>query len=275
MKVPVLTYHSMKIHGNAYADNDLVALAADLETIHARGFRIVPLAHIVAEWVKSPAAWDGQRIVALTCDDGADFDFADLPHPTAGVQRSVMNILRDFHARRRDASPHVTSFVIVSPEARRELDRSCMIGRGWWNDTWWREAAASGFMDIANHSWDHNHDALPERFSHGVARGTFRSIATQELADAEIRVAQSFLERHVPHRGNTLFAYPYGERSEYLVHEYFPRFGPQLGLAAAFGDGPGYFEADANPWAVPRFVFGRDWKGPDGLERLLEAAARR
>jgi len=274
MKVPVLTYHAMKIHGNAYGDNDLVALASDLETIHARGFRIVRLAHVVAEWRKEPSAWDGQRIVALTCDDGPDFDFVDLPHPTAGPQRSVLNILRDFHARHPDASPHVTSFVIVSPEARVELDRSCMIGRGWWNDTWWRDAAASGFMDIASHSWDHNHDALPAGFSHGVERGTFRTIASRELADAEIRVAQEFLAHHAPNRGLALFAYPYGERNDYLVGEYFPDAGPQMGIEAAFTDGAECFTADANPWAVPRFICGRDWKTPGELGAILEAAAR-
>ena len=273
MKVPVLTYHAMKIHGNAYGDNDLVALASDLETIHARGFRIVRLAHVVAEWRKEPSAWDGQRIVALTCDDGPDFDFVDLPHPTAGPQRSVLNILRDFHARHPDASPHVTSFVIVSPEARVELDRSCMIGRGWWNDSWWREAAASGFMDIANHSWDHNHDALPDRFSHGVARGTFRSIDSRELADAEIRVAHEFLLRHAPNRGNALFAYPYGERNDYLVDDYFPRHGPPLGIEAACTDGAELFDAKANPWAVPRFICGRDWKTPGELRAILDRAA--
>jgi peptidoglycan/xylan/chitin deacetylase (PgdA/CDA1 family) len=273
MKVPVLTYHSMKIHGNAYADNDLVALASDLETIHACGFRNVPLAHVVAEWRKEPSAWDGQRIVALTCDDGPDFDFVDLPHPTAGPQRSVLNILRDFHGRFPEASPHVTSFVIVSPEARAELDRSCMIGRRWWNDSWWPAAATSGFMDIANHSWDHNHDALPERFSHGVERGTFRSIASRDLADAEIRVAQDFLARHVPNRGRALFAYPYGERNDYLLQEYFPRFAPELGIEAAFTDGAAFFEAGANPWAVPRFICGHDWKTPAELGAILEAAA--
>jgi len=124
-------------------------------------------------------------------------------------------------------------------------------------------------MDIANHSWDHNHDALPERFSHGVARGTFHSIGTRALADAEVRVAQDFLVRHAPNPGNALFAYPYGESSAYLVDEYFPRFAPELSLAAAFSSGPGYFEADAHPWMIPRFVFGRDWKSTAGLARLL------
>ena len=59
MKVPVLTYHSMKIHGSAYAENDLVALASDLETIHAHGFRMVPLAHVVAEWRRGGGALTG------------------------------------------------------------------------------------------------------------------------------------------------------------------------------------------------------------------------
>lgn len=273
MRIPILTYHSMKIHGNAYADNDLVALAADLEMVHASGWRIEPLAHIVAAWRRSACAWDGQRVVAFTCDDGADFDFVELPHPTAGPQRSVVGILRDFHARHPEANAHITSFVIASPEARRELDRSCMIGRGWWNDAWWREAVASGFMDIANHSWDHNHDALPERFGHGVARGTFKSVVTRAVADAEIRAAQEFLVQRVPNRGNTLFAYPYGETNEYLLREYLPAFGPALGLEAAFGDPPGYFDADADPWNVPRFMFERDWKTPEGLAAILADAA--
>ena len=167
----------------------------------------------------------------------------------------------------------MTSFVIVSPEARAELDRSCMIGRGWWNDTWWGEAVASGFIDIANHSWDHNHDALPECLSHGVQRGTFRSIASRDLADIEIRRAQELLVRRVPNPGIALFAYPYGECNDYLVGEYFPRYAPQLGIQAAFTDAADCFEANANPWAVPRFICGRDWKRPQDLDMILDDAA--
>ncbi len=272
MKIPVLTYHSMKIHGNGYADNDLVALAADLELAHARGFRVARLHEIVAGWLRSASAWHGQRIVAFTCDDGADFDFHDLPHPTAGPQRSVLNILRDFALRHPEAPPHITSFVIASPEVRCALDKTCMIGRGWWNDAWWRQAVASGFMDIANHSWDHNHDAMPAHLSLGVERGHFRSIATRALADAEIRVAQEFLERAVPNPGNALFAYPYGDSNEYLVEEYLPAWGPRIGIQAAFGVEARHFSGDANRWRIPRFVFGRDWTTPAQLGAILDEA---
>lgn len=272
MRIPILTYHSMKIHGADYGNNDLVGLASDLETVRARGFRIVALAELVRQWRQSPQELESRKCVAFTCDDGGDFDFHDLPHPTAGEQRSVLNILRDFQARHREQPPHITSFVIASPEARVELDKTCLIGRGWWNDTWWREAAASGLMDIANHSWDHNHEALPERFSHGVERGTFKTIATRRLADEEIRAAHEFLRARVPNAGNALFAYPYGEFNEYLVEEYFPAFGDAMGIAAAFSDTAGYLCAQANRWKIPRFVFGRDWNSPEGLQRILAEA---
>jgi len=164
--------------------------------------------------------------------------------------------------------------VIVGPEARRELDKACMGGRGWWNDAWWREAAASGLLHIANQSWDYNHAALPDFFSHGVPLGTFRSIATRELADAEIARAAEYLRVHAPNPGDTLFAYPYGESNEYLAGEYFPRFGARLGIVAAFTREPACFTAGAARWRIPRFVFGRDWKSPAELERILAGAAR-
>jgi peptidoglycan/xylan/chitin deacetylase (PgdA/CDA1 family) len=273
MKIPILTYHSMKIHGNDYAANDLVALASDLETVRARGFRIAPLQDLVQEWLRDPGALAAEKVVAITCDDGGDFDFHDLPHPTAGTQRSVLNILRDFHARHAGSPPHVTTFVIVSPEARVELDKTCMIGKGWWNDTWWREAAASGFMHVANHSWDHNHDALPARFSHGVKRGTFTSIASRGLADLEIRDAREYLHHRSPNPGDALFAYPYGEWNDYLVERYFPDCAAHIGIMAAVGDEATYFSPGSNRWKIPRFVFGRDWKSPQELERILDGAA--
>lgn len=273
MKIPVLTYHSMRIHGNEYASNDLVALAADLETLRRKGFEVRPLRELVDAWLDTPQALQGRRVAAITCDDGGDFDFHDLPHPTAGTQRSVLNILRDSEARGFRA--HATSFVIVSPEARAELDRSCMIGRGWWNDAWWPQAVASGLMHVGNHSWDHNHDALPESFSHGVERGTFRTIDREALADAEIRMAAQLLRRRAPNPGDHLFAYPYGESNPYLVTEYFPRHGEALGIRAACCDDPEHWRESADRWRIPRFICARDWKSPGELERILDAAAER
>ncbi len=271
MRVPVLTYHSMRIDGASYAENDTVALASDLATIDDAGFRILPLRWVVEMHRRGELAGEG-KVVALSCDDGSDFDFFDLPHPVAGPQRSVLNVLRDFAASRPGSTPHITSFVVVSPEARRELDVSCMIGKDWWTDGWWRAAKGSGFMHIANHSWDHNHDALSASFDHGVERGTFRSITTEGLADLEIRDAVHHLRSAVPNPGTALFAYPYGEGSEFLRAHYFPSRGESFGLRGAFADHGGYLVQESDPWNLPRFVFGRDWSSPGALREILAGA---
>jgi len=274
MRIPILSYHSMHIDGNEYATNDVRALAADLEHLTEAGFRILPLHTVLSAWLEGRPGDLAGRVAALTCDDGSDFDFSDLPHPTWGPQRSVLNTLRDFAGRHpgRQGALHMTSFVIASAEARAALDKSCMIGAGWWNDAWWNEAIASGLMHIGNHSWDHNHEALPESFSHAVARGTFTTIATQELADHEIRRAAAYLRERAPNPGIELFAYPYGESNSYLVEEYFPRHGEALGIKAAVTDRAGYLEEGSNRWEIPRFMCSRDWRSPSELLAILDWA---
>lgn len=267
--IPILTYHSMRIHGNAYADNDLVALAADLETIKAAGKRVEPLARIVDALLARDEHFFRQHIVGLSCDDGPDFDFHDLDHPQAGRQRSVLNVLKDYAAR-HGPRPHITSFVIVSPEAREELDRACMIGRGWWNDGWWQDAVASGHMHIGNHSWDHNHDALPASFG-DWPRGSFRVVDHEAFADHQIARASTFLHMRGPNPGAALFAYPYGESNAYLQEDYLPRRAETLGLRAAFGTTAAAVEIGSPRWDLPRFVCGRDWTSPGGLREILGA----
>src|SRR4051812_21522320 len=117
-RIPVLTYHAMNIAGNDYLGNDHVALADDLVQLAARGFRIVPLHAVVGRSLEDRTAFAGQRVVALTCDDGSDFDYRDLPHPSAGMQRSFHNILDDFSRAHPAVQPglHITDFVIASPE---------------------------------------------------------------------------------------------------------------------------------------------------------------
>ncbi|MBK6395607.1 MAG: hypothetical protein IPF73_13700 [Betaproteobacteria bacterium] len=113
----------------------------------------------------------GGRALAITFDDGTDFDWRDLPHPVHGLQRSLHNCLADFRAagpRAREA--HATSFVVVSREAREHLDRVGLAGRGWWTDAWWSTAAASGHAAIASHSWDHNHDLAAHLMSRAQDR---------------------------------------------------------------------------------------------------------
>ena len=275
MKIPVLTYHSLTIAGNDYGDNDHVALAADIRQITRAGFRIAALHDLVTRWLADPASLDGEKLVALTCDDGSDFDYFDMPHPAAGVQRSIVNLMRDFQRSNPGAQPalHLTDFVIVSPLARDRLDATCMIGAKWWNDSWWRDAAASGLMGIASHSWDHNHATLEAEAVPGMPRGSFSVVASEAAADHEIRRANAYLERRAPNPSTILFGYPYGQTNGYLKREYFPRVAGEIGLAAAFGsEVGGYWTRDSDRWDIPRFICKRDWHSPDELQRILDGA---
>jgi peptidoglycan/xylan/chitin deacetylase (PgdA/CDA1 family)/predicted O-methyltransferase YrrM len=275
MRIPILTYQPMYIHGNEYARNHLQALRSDVEHLTHAGFRIVPLRTLVDTWLERGAEALHAKVVALACDDSADFGYRDLPHPGAGTQRSVVNILRDFAARNPGRQPdlHVTSFEIASPQARTALDAACMLGRGWWSDDWWPEAVASGFMHIGNHSWDHNHASLPDSFAAIAKRGGFAAIDRQELADHEIRQAAEYLRRRAPNPGTGLFAYPYGESNAYLAGTYLPARGAELGIMAAFTGRAGFWEAASSRWEIPRFVCGRDWSSPDELGAILRAAS--
>jgi hypothetical protein len=221
VRIPILTYETMRVDGNGYADNDLRALAADLGSITDAGFTIRPLRSIVDAWLGGRGAELDPRTVAIACDHGADFDYEDLPHPRWGPQRSVLNVLRDFAAQRPGAQPHLsaTCFAVVGPQARDALDASCMLGKGWWRDDWWPAAVASGLLHIGNQSWDHNHETLPDSLSAGVRRGTFASIADERLADHEIRQAASYLRSKAPIPGAGLFAYPYGDSIDFLLRE--------------------------------------------------------
>jgi peptidoglycan/xylan/chitin deacetylase (PgdA/CDA1 family) len=272
MRVPVLTYHSNNIHGNACADNDHVALAADLAELHALGWRVVPLQRVVESLLGTADASGLERCVALSFDDGSWFDWHELEHPTWGPQRSMARILRE-HRAATGASVHATSFVIVSPEARAVLDRTCMVGRGWWTDDWWCEAVQEGLLAIESHSWDHNHETLPATAQTDGRTGTFRSIDNWIVADAELRQASDWLDARCAGQRTRLLAYPYGEANDYLVREYLPRFGQQHRLQAAFTTEPAPLTAASDRWRLPRYVCGRDWQAPEGLRRILRDCA--
>lgn len=267
-RLPILTYHGVNVAGSDYASNDHVALASDLETIDRLGWRIVPLPDVVARRSAGRSDWTAPRTLAITFDDGTDFDWRDLPHPAHGLQRSLFNCLADFRRERmRDA--HATAFVVVSREAREHIDRVGLANRGWWTDAWWAEAVASGHAAIASHSWDHNHHLVAPPAGRERATGTFRSIDRYELAEDEIARATAELRRLAPNPGDRLFAYPYGEANDYLVRDYLPRHGARIGIDAAFGDGARPVTDADDRWNLPRYVFGRDWRAPEGLEALL------
>lgn len=277
MGIPVLTYHAVNVIGNTYDLNDHLALAADLRYLAASGWTLVPLGHVVA-WhedtlpARDRAAFERGKVIALTFDDGSWFDYYDLEHPTCGMQRSFFNILRDFKAEqegRAGTALHATSFVISSPVARDELDRKGLIGKGWWTDEWWRPAQESGLIGIESHSWDHNHPDLDHVAQRDQLKGDFRNIDT--FADCDVQVAGSadYIAGRLNGARPTLFAYPWGQASEYLRREYFPGYRDRHGFRAAFTTDPKPVSKTDSIWALPRFVFGRDWKSPAQLAGLL------
>lgn len=257
MRIPILTYHSNNILGDSYALNDHVALAADLALLKRHGLRVVPLHDAVRALDE-----DGelQRCVAITFDDGSWFDWHDMPHPSFGMQPGFRRILRE-------AGACGTAFVIASPEAREELDRTCLIGRGWWDDAWWPTATREGVIAIENHSWDHNHSLLATTVLGDRPRGVFSGIDQPAAAWAEIEQAADFIDAHcAPHR-TTLFAYPYGEYSDFLVDDYFPR--QQSRVRAAFTTDPEPMSRGCNRWRIGRYVCGHHWKSSEELAALL------
>ena len=271
--VPILTWHAIDVAGDDCASNDHAAFREDLEKIHALGLRVVPLAAIARALVRRElASLDG--CLGLSFDDGADFDFHDMPHPTWGPQRGMSNLLADFRARHgagAQPSLHATSFTIVSPEARRALDATSLIGCGWWNDDWYASAERRGTMAVESHSWDHN-DASLAATATRAPRGRFM-IEEEADAEAEIGEAARALRALRKRDGDVLFAYPFGDVSAFLARDWFPRRGDALGIPAAFSaNDPEPVHGGSSRWAIPRFTARHHWKSPEELERLLRDA---
>lgn len=275
MEVPILAYHSHRVLGNSYDTNDHIALYDDLRMIREQGFHIVPLRWIV-EWVlgqRDDCAL--ARAVAITFDDGADFDYLDLSYPTYGLQRSFFHILGDFHREfGRSAQPHLhaTSFVIASPVARGDICRQSQIGLRM-TDGWWREAHDSGLMSIESHSWDHNHPDVHEVCEEHQTKGSFDVIDTYAECRGEVQQAAEYIHQKIDPVWPELFAYPWGQSSPYLRETYFPYFQPQHHTIAAFAANGGYVTKTSSRWNLPRFVCGSQlfgWQDTDELIHILQ-----
>ena len=57
---------------------------------------------------------------------------------------------------------------------------------------WWGEAARSGLMPIANHSWDHHHTCVREAVERGGS-GTFHSLRDRAEAELQVRRARDYI----------------------------------------------------------------------------------
>lgn len=256
--------------GDTYSSNDHLALREDLELVRSLKIPIVSAVE-AASIAVNPSVEVSKGCIAITFDDGSWFDWHDLEHPTLGPQRSFAGILSDFSGIHPHIRLHATSFVIASPDARQQLDRTCLIGAGWWGEEWWQAAIGSGRFAIENHSWDHHHETLQLRAT-GMAGGTFVNINCWSSADVEIRQASDYLDRRLSARKTRLFAFPYGETSPYLLEEYLPRHTMEHRLAAAFTTEPTPVTRNSSRWALGRYVCGQHWKSTDELHALLRDA---
>lgn len=274
MPIPILTYHSIHVDGDDYASNDHIGLQSDLALLHGLGWQVISLDALVQALLSG--SWNDlpPQSVVLTLDDGSWFDWYDLPHPVYGMQRSMVNILRDFQQQHNsDAQPQLqaTSFVIGSARARVALDQSCMIGRGWWGDDWWCQAHHEGLLQIANHSWDHRHAALPAglRYRPDADYGHFEQLQDVQECDWQIRQTQDCLRQLLTVPPAPVFAYPYGQVPAMLADDYLPGHGPDMGLLAAVTTEPAMVSKDSDRWRLPRYVFRRDWQSSEELCTLL------
>ncbi|HET6564439.1 MAG TPA: polysaccharide deacetylase family protein [Xanthomonadales bacterium] len=273
VSVPVLTYHSINIDANTYAQNDHIAFAEDLRTIDRLGMKVIPL-QVVVDWNQGKlpdSAVEGG--VALTLDDGTSFDFFSIEHPTCGMQTGMFRLLEEFRNEvgvNRQPALHVSSFVIVSPAAREELDRKNMVGKSWWGDDWWREAQSSGLMSIECHSWDHNHPTLDQVAQQDNRSGDFRLIASFEDCQAQLDQAGEYIEKVAGYRPR-YFAYPWGQSSDYLRQDYLPNQQNQHRFEAAFSIDAEPVTKRSDRWFLPRYVCGRDWQSPEQFEAILKA----
>jgi peptidoglycan/xylan/chitin deacetylase (PgdA/CDA1 family) len=207
--------------------------------------------------------------VAITFDDGTCFDYYDLEHPYCGVQRSMFNILRDFNLRNdRIHKSHATSFVISSPHARSSLDKSCMIGMDWWGDNWWMDASSSGIMDIQCHSWDHVHPELNHVAQRDQIKGDFSQVNSFIDADFQFTKAGEYIASVLGYRP-TLYAYPYGQVSDYVAKEYLPKYQARHQFRAAFTTKSRAVSREDDVWQLPRYVCGYDWRSPEELADIL------
>jgi peptidoglycan/xylan/chitin deacetylase (PgdA/CDA1 family) len=267
--------------GPDYASNDHVALRTDLPLIGEAGYDIVSLSELVdrfrAAQCGETANAHAAPCVAITFDDGPEYDAVDHAHPRLGPQRSFLGTLQDFAqspAGKAQPGLHATSFVIACPAARKVMEQVTGDGpyylhEGAMNDAWWSPAIDSGLMAIANHSWDHLHPALPRVAHSRQARADFTQVDNAGDADAQILAAAEYIDERTGGRAARFFAYPFGHYNDYLVKEYFAGEPSRTGVVAALTVDGRPLRTTDSIWTLPRYSCGYNWTTPDGLRELL------
>ncbi len=133
-------------------------------------------------------------------------------------------------------------------------------------DKWWRAAQASGLIDIGSHGWHHVHPAVSEVRERPDMIERFDRVATEEDARLHIDRAFSAIRERAGGDSAAVFAYPYGQVSDFLADHYLPN---QDRIIAAVAAHPQPVVADTDRWRIPRYVCGPDWHSEEGLEKLV------
>lgn len=266
----ILAFHSHNIAGNTYETNDHVALDASLALLAALGIPVLRLADVVRRLRDRTFATLPARFACITFDDGSDYDWKRLEHPVHGAQEPMAAIVRR-HRRTllglvtlRAAS--ATAFVIASPAAREQI-----VGPGQpyrLSDDWWRAAQSSGYFDIGCHGWNHVHPQVAEMREAPELVEAFGNVRTAAEAQRQVGEAARFIRERAGPDAARLFAYPYGQVSDFLADEWLPR---QDDVLAAFTTVDRPLEADADLWRLPRYVCGWHWKSNDGLRAIVSS----
>lgn len=285
--IPVLLYHSHEFPAAApctSANTAAVALEHDLATLHQEGFTVVP-AYWIAEWARGlrDASTLPARVVGITFDDGADFDWNDWTHPTCGLIKSFRRVLQEFKAAHPELpwnSPHASSFVIASPAARATISAFNNIPI---NDNWWYAANQSGIIEIYNHGADHDHSALQST----VYDSSFGAYIPVNGAPAENRFYRTDTSAEAYHQvvtaaafitGRTgawpdLFAYPRGEgqpdKPDNFIHEWFVNNSPIHNTFAAFCLGESYVTRASPAYCLPRYSYLQSWASNPAFFRQI------
>jgi len=270
---PVLAYHSQNVFANCYGQNDHLSLKQDLQTIQARGMRVVPLQWLVDGLLGKRPLADLADAVCVTFDDGCNLEVFDREFPDWGLQKSFLNILKEFRSEftnRGQADLQATTFVIASPEVRQLIDKDSLFGNNWMSDDWWAAIQSEGLLDIQSHGWDHKHPIQDEYGTDTREHFRFDNVDTYEECEFQVRRASGYIAKCASRSLPQFFAYPYGRSSEYIRSGYFPEHAASLGLEAAFSTTPEHVTLQSDRWALPRYVCGRDWKTPQRFEQILD-----
>ncbi|WP_164847005.1 polysaccharide deacetylase family protein [Neptunomonas marina] len=253
----------MNVHGTDYEQNDHTALDRDITLIKSLGFTIKSLSWIVDAYRREDWTALNHPVIAISFDDAPDieaYSYCDL---------RFNEMVESFHSIIARHHVPATSFLIASEAARTQIaqhgapEPPNLYSSDWWNNT------KDTLLDLANHSWDHNHEHVSPVAQKEQTKGNFFAIDNEADAIAQITTAHNHLKAATKDRVKPLFCYPYGHVNEYLRDNFFAMRPDLHEMHAAFSTAGEHFTENHSIWAIPRYVCGHHWRSTAELEEIL------